>query len=429
MKWSKYNYTFQHEGENFLYNSLSNSFATIDDSTYEMMQINYNQINLAALESNLQDNLIKMKAIVEDDRDEMLKIKYMSTCCKFDNRRLLLTINPTLGCNFACPYCFEKEHKPIFMSDDVENGIIDFIKRHKQVKVIDVTWFGGEPLLAFPRIQSLTKKMQALGLEYRAGIITNGYLLKENVIDKLEELKIRSVQITIDGLQAIHDNRRCLKSGKGTFERIMSNIELLKTKHPDIHLAIRMNIDRVNKNDLVSLYSYIKGKNYPNTHFTPSFVENPTNMADDAFLLTKEEQTEFIKQLYNEHQIEYTRFFPLSQRKECAIRNPHSVVIGPEGELYKCWNDVGDKNRIYGYIDGKITNERLLLRYLNGAEQFEDEKCKNCILLPVCSGGCPYYRIQNEFEGTNNNNCPLIKHNLKDFLLLHYQQKIKIASL
>lgn len=423
MKWSDYNYIFQHEGENFLYNSLSNSFASIDDSTYEIMLNVSDMVDFTSIDSDLRESLIKMKAIVEDDRDEMLKIKYMSTCCKFDNQRLLLTINPTLGCNFACPYCFEKEHKSIHMSDDVEDGIIKFIKGYKQIKVIDVTWFGGEPLLAFSRIQSLTKKMHALGVKYRAGIITNGYLLNQDVIEKLDELNIKSIQITIDGLKTVHDDRRCLRSGKGTFDRIISNIDLLKTSRPDIHLVIRMNIDKVNKSDFVSLYNFIKERNYPNTHFSPSFVENPTNMANDVYLLTKEEQADFVKQLYNDHKIEYTHFFPSSQRKECAIRNPYSIVIGPEGELYKCWNDVGDKNKVYGYIDGRITNERLLLRYLNGAEQFEDEKCRNCILLPVCSGGCPYYRIQNEFEGKNNNNCPLIKHNLKDFLLLHYHQK------
>jgi uncharacterized protein len=41
----------------------------------------------------------------------------------------------------------------------------------------------GEPLLAFNRIVSLTRKMQALGLKYKAGIITNGYLLTEDIAE------------------------------------------------------------------------------------------------------------------------------------------------------------------------------------------------------------------------------------------------------
>ena len=28
--------------------------------------------------------------------------------------------------------------------------------------------------------------------------------------------------------------------------------------------------------------------------------------------------------------------------------------IGPEGELYKCWNDVGKADRLYGYLDWRI---------------------------------------------------------------------------
>lgn len=50
-------------------------------------------------------------------------------------------------------------------------------------------------------------------------------------------------------------------------------------------------------------------------------------------------------------------------------------------------------------------------------------KCLKCILFPICDGGCPYYRLQTEFEGVERDNCPLIKSNLKDFLLMHYHKK------
>ena len=423
MKWSRFNYTFKYKGDFFLYNSLSNSFAIIDKSIYASIKKGVEVTDTITIDDDLTDRLKRLKAIVEDDRDELLKVRYCSTYYRFDRSRLILTINPTLSCNFTCPYCFEKKHNTMFMTEEIEDSIIKYIKGQEQLKMIDVTWFGGEPLLAFSIIERLTKKIQSLSLEYKAGIITNGYLLTEKVINQLEDLQIKSIQITLDGTQQIHDSRRYLKNGKGSYTQILQNIELLKDKLPSINLAIRMNIDRENAKELIPLYDFFQRKDYPNTTFSPAFVENPTDSMDSTRLLTRREQVDFVKSLYKNFNIEFMRFYPRSWRDECAIRNPNSIVIGPEGELYKCWNDVGNKDRIYGYIDGRITNETLLLRYLGSADPFEDSKCKKCILLPVCGGGCPYYRIQNEFEGKNTDTCPLIKHKLKDFLLMHYQNK------
>ena len=53
----------------------------------------------------------------------MIKIKFYALAERFNNRRLDLTINPTLACNFACPYCFEEDHRNIYMSENTENEI------------------------------------------------------------------------------------------------------------------------------------------------------------------------------------------------------------------------------------------------------------------------------------------------------------------
>ena len=76
-------------------------------------------------------------------------------------------------------------------------------------------------------------------------------------------------------------------------------------------------------------------------------------------------------------------------------------------------------------LDGRITNEPLLFRYLAASDPFDDEQCKECILLPVCGGGCPYERIKRDYEDNKINVCPLIKGNLKNYLLNHYTIKKK----
>lgn len=340
-----------------------------------------------------------------------------------NNRRLILTINPTLACNFNCPYCFEATHPNTYMSDNVEDDIIRYINSNKDAKAIDVTWFGGEPLLAFDRVKSLTIKMKSLGLAYTARMITNGYLLTQDVINELPSLSIKSLQITIDGMADLHDSRRCLKSGKPTFEKIIKNIDILQAQLPQIKINIRMNVDEANEADFIKLYKYLSIKHYPNVQLSLAFVKNLSVCKTCENLCDRERQAEFIKRVQQKYGIGGEFTYPTPDRYECAIRNRNAIIIGPEGEIYKCWNDVGDKKKIVANIKGEIINETLLLRYLIGADPFEDSRCQKCILLPVCGGGCPLSRIQNKFEGKDVNVCPLLKEYLNDFLLVHVTHK------
>ena len=420
MKWSKYNYMFQSEDKYFLYNSLSNSLAELESHEFHMLESKKESISdLNYSNSDFFNSLKQMKAIVENDEDEINKIKYINSLRRADNRRLILTINPTLACNFKCSYCFEKQHPAIFMSDSIEEKIINFIKRNKQTEALDITWFGGEPLLAFDRIESLTNKFQSLNLKYKAQIITNGYLLNRDVCSRLDNLAISSVQITIDGLESTHDSRRCLKSGAPTFSKIVDNIDTLKQINPSIEVTVRVNVDRNNKDEFLKLHKMFKAKRYKNFTISLAFVNNLSGDVRCENIMERAEQSDYVMKLYRSYGLDFSYIYPQHERYECAIRNKNSLVIGPEGELYKCWNDVGDVTKIVGNIDGAIANQDLLLRYLVGADPFEDPKCKSCILLPVCGGGCPYLRIKNEFDGKDVTPCPLIKDNLNEFLFAH----------
>ena len=232
MVWSKYNYLFQAEDKYLIYNSLTNSFAELDEETFRVlskMKENNNIENI--LDLDLAKTLKSMKVLVEDDRDEINKIKFRVQKKRFYDKHMGLTINPTLQCNFACPYCFESKHSNLYMTDEVENQIIEYIRKHSSVKSLHVTWFGGEPMLAFDRIVSLTNKMKELDLQYNAGMITNGYLFNKENILQLPSLDIKSIQITIDGTENLHNSRRFLKSGKGTFKKIVENIEQIGRAH------------------------------------------------------------------------------------------------------------------------------------------------------------------------------------------------------
>lgn len=415
--YSRYNYLFEDASRYFLYNSMSNSFAELDEETYQMLKRQKEGAEVRIDDEGLLERLKKMRAIVESDDDSYLRLKYLSMYRRMNTHKLALTINPTLDCNFACPYCFEGHHPKIYMTDEVEDGIIEFVKKHKDATAVDVTWFGGEPLLAFGRMETLSAKLIALGLEYAAGIITNGYLLDADVTSRLGDLKIKAIQVTLDGLADVHDRRRCLKGGGATFATIVDNVKRTHAAHPEIKMNVRVNVDKTNADDFIGIYKMFKtDEDLKGVTLSPAFVDDIRDT--NKCVLNSKEQYDYVVRLLKEHGIVFTDFYPQAHM-ECFVRNSNFVSIGPQGELYKCWNDIGNPDKVYGYIDGRITNERVLLRYLAASDPFDDEACKECLLLPVCLGACPYQRIKRDYEDKSINICPSKKEYLKANLIMH----------
>ena len=59
------------------------------------------------------------------------------------------------------------------------------------------------------------------------------------------------------------------------------------------------------------------------------------------------------------------------------------------------------------------------------ADPLDDDECRECLLFPICSGGCPYARIKAQKNPDFPKPCPLYKTNLVDFVTLHYESRKK----
>ena len=445
MIWTKYNHIF--ESQKFgilLYNSLTNTFLGIGDDIYDQItrirsdpqDFDYNE-NL-----KLKDVLVKIGVIydgVDDDIRNQLKLQ--SSLNKYNKDFPNLTIIPTLDCNFRCIYCYEKDHiKPIYMDDETENRIVEFIdENHKQVKLLRIEWFGGEPLLAFERIVSLTERIRKLNIDFESGMVTNGYLFNMDKIRLLGELNISKIQITIDGTEETHNKRRPHFESKETYATILSNIEDIlnysKSNNHDFEIDIRINIDNENKNEYSSAYEELKQK-FPEVNIYPGIVRGVATISKCNSLpcaLSRKDIAEFyLEQSQDSENINldyYPTWFGIAN---CTATRLYDYVIGPQGEIYSCWHDVGDNRMLMGNIHEKdvITNYTLLSRFIEGIDPFEDEKCKNCFYLPICGGGCPYYRVLNKYYNQNIENCIMHKgkETLERMLEIHYEMKLKLQA-
>lgn len=424
MKWSKYNTITNVGDQKLLYNSLTNTFAEINNHQIELFDgLKKGTITKNDIDTDLFNQLVKAKILVENDDYEILRLKHETQLLRFDTSRLELTIIPTLDCNFDCKYCFET-HQKINISEVVLDQIILYIKSIDNVKMISINWMGGEPLLAIDKIVSFTKKLETLNISFVGNLITNGYLLTNETINLLKKSNIIKVQVTIDGTERTHNARRPLKTGGETYSKILNNCIKLKKLYPEVRLDIRVNIDNENKNDFLILYNNLKNK-IPNSTIYPAFVQDIGNTCTPMCNLDRSQQVNFINSLFEKYNFTEYPFYPLNESFECGIRGINNWVIGPEGELWKCWNHIGDKNEIIGYLDDRgLVNSVKYLQYISGADPYEDTQCLNCNVLPICKGGCPDLRIKKKYYNQNVDYCSKYKGNgLKTFLKTHYLSK------
>ena len=351
--------------------------------------------------------------------------------CRFDERAALemlgrascgaptgvgLTICPTMGCNFDCPYCFEN-HGSGKMSEEVQDDVVALAERMLDVSGsnnLDVNWFGGEPLLAPDVIEALSERLMALvekrGGTYDAGIITNGYLLTQEIVDMLDRCRVTSAQITIDGLGATHDATRHLAGGGPTFERIVDNLRSLKIP---FRVKARHNVHEGNRHEVDALKEFVErlaeesGNDI--SYYTAMVSGNSVaeQRGKQVGLLCGAEMGEMSA-------VQEAESFSRAQGYYCGAQNIWSIGIDERGNLQKCWEAVDKPQLSFGTARdwdpsnplATATDPDKLTMFLNTANPVPDDECRECVWLPTCVGGCPYKRLFEERQCTPLKNDP-----------------------
>jgi len=335
--------------------------------------------------------------------DELAVLSSLGRLSAAARQTVHLTICPTMGCNFDCPYCFEN-HRPGKMPAEIQEDVIRLAGRMLDASgagAIYVTWFGGEPLLAPDVIGSMSEKLIRLAAEkkaeYSAGMITNGYLLDRTAVETLERAKVASLQITLDGIGEAHDATRPLAGGGPTFDRIVSNLR--REKLP-FAVTVRHNVHEGNLDTVLPLAEFIEGlaeESGNSIHYSVAPVAASQAAKDrgsrvEALCGAGENAVGIARDVLS---------FRGGGGNYCGATNIFSVGTDEQGRLYKCWEDMDKPERSFGSVrtwdpaDPLFTAEKpdLLTGYLNAACPPDDPECRECVWLPVCRGGCPNRRM------------------------------------
>jgi MoaA/NifB/PqqE/SkfB family radical SAM enzyme len=118
---------------------------------------------------------------------------------------LLAHIIPIRRCNLACKYCNEYDDFSKPVPTDVMFARVDKLG---ELGTSVVTISGGEPLL-HPDLDQIIRRIRKNGIV--AGMITNGYLLMPDRIERLNRAGLEWLQISIDNVNPDDVSKKSLK--------------------------------------------------------------------------------------------------------------------------------------------------------------------------------------------------------------------------
>jgi uncharacterized protein len=428
-KISRYNH-FQiwQNGYRIAFNAFTGSLALMTDENYmaylglaAKMADGGNGASLSSPEQELLKQLEFGHFMYPDQSDEYQTLKFVHGSARYDRSQLGLTVAPTLACNMACPYCYEG-NKSGKMTPEIVDSIVGFVdKRAQTLEKVDINWYGGEPLLAMDVIETLSHRLIDLGKEkqynYTSSIVSNGYLLNKEIVDRLVALKVSVCQVTLDGPARLHNVKRPLKNGKESFQTIVDNIRYACTK---MLISVRINIDKTFDTPVIAeLLAELKQAGIQqriavNFGQIESSSATCAAVAEACYEVADFSQVEigFYRQLLDDgFRIEK---LPSPTAAFCMAYQINAFVIDPEGYLYRCWNYVGDHEKAMGNIRDAVNYEDPNFTRLFAFDPFADELCSECDILPLCMGGCPANRVDRGL--TTEKVCQSWKHNLTPML-------------
>lgn len=422
------------QGQELLINGLYGAMDIVETETANKLRAgDFAKIGLSNVEKFIWRGHITRKEIA----DEIEDVKLLGHIYRklFGRRKLSPTIMPTYDCNFRCPYCFEqhrlakgREWLETTMSSETVNAVFSSLKDYQARgrSFEDCILYGGEPFLAknLPVIREIAGRAKEMGMNIR--VVSNGYEL-DAFLDFCKEFGVKNIQLTLDGVGEVNNRRRIHKSGCGSYERILENMELALECGVDVRL--RVNVGRENLHGIKDLIDDLKARGFLEKEEKRAAEEKARELSenkqfhgargefyyyfkatnDDAHpkndLRERDILNELIKIGLNMESAMYhiapywgaidligetmeKTGYPSFSPCHCGAENA-MPVIDPFGDLYACWDMVGREELAVGFTDS-------LGRFMWNLDKAKwntrtadlMEKCRICPYVFICRGGC-----------------------------------------
>lgn len=388
MKKSDYNYYVPYnEGVIFMNGITEATFWVDNQNAAAVKQIIENPNDYPQYDKFI-NKLVKQGFVLNDDVNELKVIdtKYEISSMAFEYRIMIL---PTYQCNLRCWYCVQSHENSWLTDEHIERIKKLIINRvyDSEITQLNISWFGGEPLLGYDKLLELTLFAQKLakekGIEFICGITTNATLLTPKRIEALHDAWVNFYQITIDGPKEDHDKVKQLGQ-LSAFDTTLANIAYL-AKNTQCTLRFNYTKDTLQPEVIIKQLS----------ERLPKEVRNNLNLnIQQVWQSEGNEDVDFadvvrLMEMANEIGIRPS----LRPIGLCYVDHKHFDCVYPSGQVGKCENDLKDVKKGIITDSGDVDFSNAENLHFTPYYEVQDTECKKCKYLPICWGPCSQKRL------------------------------------
>lgn len=314
-----------------------------------------------------------------------------------------------------------------------------------QQRPFAVVLHGGEPLLlGYAKLKYLIFSLRdALPDECSISLQTNGILIDKKILDLCSNTRT-TISVSLDGPKDIHDKNRVGHAGKGTYDRVVQGLELLR-HHKDSEFLFTGLLAVVDPtSDPVEIYNFFKTFDPPSV----DFIYRDGNHSRLPFGKKSLRSTEYGQWMSGLLDVYLADSDPIKIR---ILDDLIKLTLGGKGTK----DGVGLTN--YGVLiidtDGTITKNDTLKSSFDGADRFSQhwsiytndlpevlnseefieyhtsqrpssKICQSCPELNICGGGMALHRWRDD-NGYDN---PSVYCYDQKLLINHIRQYLPIAE-
>ena len=419
-------HVFDYHDKHYIYDTGSGSLHECDEKTARYLSGDRTEITDEEIAGILADvGALKEQGLLYKEEVSAYPVK--------SNEVKALCLHICHDCNLRCRYCFADEgayHAAReMMSRETAKAAIDFLlKNSGKRKVLEVDFFGGEPLMNFGVIKETVyyakEEAAKLGKKFLFTTTTNALLLDDETIEFLNA-EMENVVLSVDGRKEVHDAVRKTVNGKGSFDAVIEKIRKFVRSRGDKHYYVRGTFTAKNL-DFSKDVLFLADQGFDSISMEPVVTDIPD-------LQIREEHLPAIKREYEALCDEYLRrdeagegfnFFhfnidleggPCLQKRvsACGAGNEYFSVV-PNGDIYPCHQFAGDpKWKMGDVFEGKL-DPAIRAKFANSC-LFTRKKCGDCFAKFICSGGCSAnnYHYNGDIEEPYRMTCEMMKKRIE----------------
>lgn len=425
-------HVFKYKEFNYIYDSGSGSLHECDGKTYDYLAAKLGQsVDISYLTpQELKEIEGDIAALQEAG---LLFGEETKAGPAKSNEVKALCIHICHDCNLRCRYCFADEgayhSNREFMSEQTAKKAIDFlIENSGGRKVLEVDFFGGEPLMCLQTIKNVVyyakQRAAERGKKFLFTTTTNALLLNGDAVKFFNE-EMENVVLSLDGRKEVHDAIRKTVNGKGSFEAVIGNIKNFVASRGDKHYYVRGTYTAKNL-DFANDVLFLADSGFDSISMEPVVTD-----IDD--LAIKEEHLPVIlneyERLCDEYLARYERgegfnFFHfnvdleggpcLSKRVSACGAGNEYFSVAPNGDLYPCHQFVGDEKFKMGNVYEGALDSGIRKTFAENC-LFTRNRCGSCFAKYICSGGCSAnnYHFNGDMNEPYGVTCEMMKKRIE----------------